>query len=186
MIFNLTYNHDVKGNPIVYGNNSNVYEQASRTQYISPNIYTEYSKSLGFHNFKVLVGFQSELNKNRSLTANRSGIIVPGDPALDITSGTDYTGKIVPPTVGGQYSEWSTSGYFGRLNYDYKGRYLIEANLRYDGTSRFQSNMKWAYFPSVSGGWNIAQESFWKNIQPYVNTFKFRASYGQLGNQNTF
>jgi TonB-linked SusC/RagA family outer membrane protein len=181
----ITYNHDVSGAPYVSGSSSGTHEEAARTNYFSPNLYGEYSRSFGAHNLKLMLGYQSELNKNRSLSADRAGNIVPADPILNITSGTDITGKVVSPSVGGQYQEWATSGYFGRLNYDYKGRYMLEANLRYDGTSRFRSTKRWAYFPSVSGGWNIAQESFWKSIQPYVNTFKLRASYGQLGNQNT-
>ncbi|NWJ52244.1 MAG: TonB-dependent receptor [Bacteroidetes bacterium] len=180
-----TYNHDVNGVAYLYGTSSSVHEEASRTNYFSPNIYSEYAKSLGDHNLKLMVGYQSELNKYRSLYGERQGVIVPSSPVLDITSGTDNSGKIVSPGVGGQYKDWSTSGYFGRLNYDYKGRYMVEANLRYDGTSRFRSTKQWKYFPSASLGWNVAQEEFWKPIESIVNQFKLRASYGQLGNQNT-
>ncbi|HEX3007163.1 MAG TPA: SusC/RagA family TonB-linked outer membrane protein, partial [Bacteroidales bacterium] len=85
----------------------------------------------------------------------------------------------------GQYQKWSTAGFFGRLNYDYKGRYLLEANLRYDGTSRFRENKRWNLFPSFSAGWNIAREDFWAPLEEMVSTLKLRASYGELGNQNT-
>lgn len=180
-----TFNHDVNGAPYFATTNSSVHEESSRTNYYSPDIYSEYAKSIGDHNLKLMLGYQSELNKNRSLSSDRSGIIIPLDPVLNITSGTDYSGHIVPSSVSGQYSEWATSGYFGRLNYDYKGRYLVEANLRYDGTSRFRSTKRWKYFPSASFGWNIAQEEFWKPIENIVNNFKLRVSYGELGNQNT-
>lgn len=180
-----TYNHDVNGVPYMYGTSSSVHEEANRTNYLSPNIYTEYARSFGYHNLKLMLGYQSELNKYRSVSADRQGVIVPSSPVLDITSGTDNSGKVVAPGVGGQYTDWSTSGYFGRLNYDYKGRYMVEANLRYDGTSRFRSSKQWKYFPSASLGWNVAQEDFWKPIESIVNQFKLRASYGQLGNQNT-
>jgi TonB-linked SusC/RagA family outer membrane protein len=76
-------------------------------------------------------------------------------------------------------------GYFARLNYDYEGRYLLEGNIRRDGTSRFRGNQRWGTFPSVSIGWNIAREAFWSPAEAYVNLLKLRFSYGSLGNQNT-
>ncbi|MCI5582074.1 MAG: SusC/RagA family TonB-linked outer membrane protein, partial [Phocaeicola plebeius] len=85
------------------------------------------------------------------------------------------------------YDKWTTAGFFGRLNYDYKGRYLFEANIRYDGSSRFLRDNRWNWFPSFSAGWNIAQEKFWEdwNMTEKINTLKLRASWGELGNQNT-
>jgi len=80
---------------------------------------------------------------------------------------------------------WSTIGLFGRLNYDYRGKYLAEINLRYDGTSRFRGNKIWNWFPSFSMGWNVAKEDFWKSYTDICNELKFRFSYGELGNQNT-
>src|SRR5690606_18361874 len=80
-------------------------------------------------------------------------------------------------------SHWSTLGYFGRLTYDFDQKYLFEANVRYDGTSKFLSGNRWGFFPSFSAGWNIDRENFWKSIEPYVTSFKIRASWGQLGNQ---
>ncbi|MGK7395289.1 MAG: SusC/RagA family TonB-linked outer membrane protein [Candidatus Cyclobacteriaceae bacterium M3_2C_046] len=181
-----TYNHDVEGNPYVYDKGSHIYEYAFREQYFNTNIYSEYSKNLmGGHNLTVLLGFQSELNKYRDLSARRDGIIIPDLPVLDVTSGTDSNGETVPPNVSGEYQNWATSGFFGRINYNYKERYLLETNLRYDGTSRFRSEKRWNWFPSVSLGWNIAQENFWQPLQDKVQMLKLRASYGALGNQNT-
>jgi TonB-linked SusC/RagA family outer membrane protein len=181
----LEYNHDVAGNPFLWTSNSRVHEDASRTNYFSPNIYTEYSRSMGDHNFKVMVGFQSELNQYRFFSAERRGIIITSLPSIDITSGTDVNGIAVPPTVGGNYMQWATAGVFGRIDYDYKGRYLFEGNMRYDGTSRFKSNQRWNVFPSASVGWIVSREDFWKNLLTYVSNFKIRGSYGELGNQNT-
>ena len=87
--------------------------------------------------------------------------------------------------MGGYRNEWATAGFFGRLNYDYKGRYLAEANLRYDGTSRFRRGNRWQLSPSFSLGWNIAQENFWEDFADVCNQLKFRFSYGELGNMNT-
>lgn len=176
-----TYNHGVDGVAYIYGNsNSSVHEEANRTNFFNPNIYTEYTKSINDHNFKVLLGFQSELNKHRDLGATKGGLIVPSEPTL-----TTSDGNGIAPTVNGGYANWSTMGVFSRLNYDYKGIYLLEANARYDGTSRYRSDKRWNVFPSFSLGWNVSKEAFWKPVEQYVNTFKLKASYGSLGNQNT-
>ena len=180
-----TYNHDVSGAPYVYGSSSQVYEYGYKENYFNANIYSEYSKSLGKHNLKVMTGFQSELTKYRDVSALRNGIIVPDIPTINTTSGVDATGKVVAPGVSGQYVNWATQGVFGRLNYDYEGRYLIEGNLRYDGSSRFRGDNRWSLFPSISVGWNVAKEAFFSKYVSIINTMKFRASYGQLGNQNT-
>ena len=181
-----TYNHDVEGNPYPYRNSSHVYEGHNTSNYMNINAYTEYGKQLeSGHNFKGMVGFQAELMKYKSISLQREGIIVPSLPSIDITSGTDAYGKEVAPSVTGNLSDWATAGFFGRLNYDYEGRYLAEINLRYDGTSRFRSDKRWKMFPSFSLGWNIAREEFWKPWEDMVGTLKLRASYGELGNQNT-
>lgn len=104
---------------------------------------------------------------------------------IDITNGTDGSGATVPPGVSGSRSQWGVIGFFGRLNYDYKGRYLAEVNIRHDGSSRYRSNMRWKTFPSVSLGWNVAREAFWEDFASFINTLKLRGSYGSLGNQNT-
>lgn len=179
------YNHDVAGNPFIWTSDSRVHEDATRTNYFMPNVYTEYAKSIGNNNMKVMIGFQSEYNNTQFMSAERQGIIIPDFPSLNITTGTDYKGNVVPPTVAGYTTEWATLGYFTRLNYDYKGKYLIEGNLRYDGTSRFDRDQRWNLFPSLSMGWAVSNEDFWQSLVNYVNYFKIRGSYGELGNQNT-
>jgi len=79
---------------------------------------------------------------------------------------------------------WATRGFFGRINYDFKGKYLCELNGRYDGSSRFIGKNRWGWFPSISVGWNIAHENFMQSLNHILNTFKIRASYGHLGNQS--
>lgn len=174
----LTVNaYDVDKNPYVAFNGvSSVKEYTYKSNYFNPNIFTEYSRSFGDHNAKIMVGFQSEWLRQRSVTAQQDGIL-SGLPTLDTTSDN--------ARVKGEYQSWATAGFFGRLNYDYKGRYLFEANLRYDGSSRFLRANRWNWFPSFSLGWNIAQEKFWENLSGTVNMLKLRASWGQLGNQNT-
>ena len=135
------YNHDVNGEPYhatLGGANSSVSEYNKATKYLNINAYTEYAKELAGHNFKVMAGIQSEQLWQDEIDAYRLGIIVPGTNVINGTSGNDSDGKSVPPTVSGALDKWATAGFFGRLNYDYKGRYLFEANLRYDGTSRYR------------------------------------------------
>lgn len=180
------YNHDVDGNPYEHNSNTEVYEYAQKVNFFNPNIYTEYFRSFAdSHNVKVMVGFQSEVNYTRNLSAKRLGIIVPSIPTIQTTTGIGPAGEPVTPEVSGIYSDWSTAGFFGRLNYNYKEKYLFETNLRYDGTSRFREDKRWNWFPSVSAGWNIAREPFWQPLIPVANTVKVRVSYGELGNQNT-
>jgi TonB-linked SusC/RagA family outer membrane protein len=180
-----TYNYDVLNNPIPARTQSLVHEDANRSNYFNSNIYTEFSKTLKKHYFKILIGMQAESMEYRNVLAERQGIIAPQKPVLDVTSGNDYFGKVGPPMVSGRYSDWSTLGYFGRINYNFSERYLFEANLRYDGSSRFRSDKRWVYSPSISGGWNISRENFWDPIQKYINILKIRGSYGVLSNQNT-
>ena len=173
-----TYGYNVDNVPFVDSNsNTAVREYNKKSNYFNPNIFTEYSFSLkDAHNFKVMAGFQSEWFRHRIMQAQQYGIM-SGLPTLNTTSSN--------PTVSGKYESWTTAGFFGRLNYDYKGRYLFEANIRYDGSSRFLEGNRWDIFPSFSAGWNIAQEAFWEDYAEVVNSLKLRASWGELGNQNT-
>lgn len=181
-----TYNHDVNGIPYAYDKDNHVHEYAFRENYNNNSFYVDYSRVIGnSHSIKILGGMQSEYSKYRQFNAQRNGIIVPELPVLDLTTGSNFNGEPVVPTVAGQYQNWTTAGYFGRINYDYDGRYLVEFNLRYDGTSRFRSDKRWFYSPSVSAGWNIAMEKFWNPLYDVINVFKLRGSYGKLGNQNT-
>lgn len=181
-----TYNHDVEGEPYPYNNNSHVHEDHTKENYTNFSAYTDYTKLLeSGHNFKGMIGFQSELMKRKTFGLQREGIIIPSLPEVDLTTGLDVYGAEVTPSVNGASDHWATAGFFGRINYDYEGRYLAEVNLRYDGTSRFRADNRWSWFPSFSVGWNVARESFWSAWEQYVSTLKFRGSYGELGNQNT-
>lgn len=172
------YGYDVNKQPYEIANQtSSVKEYAYKSNFFNPNIFTEYALDLeSGHNFKFMLGFQSELFKQRSVTGQQDGIIA-GKPTLDTTGSN--------AKASGGYSEWATAGFFGRVNYDYKGRYLAEVNLRYDGTSRFLRDQRWNWFPSFSLGWNVAQEDFFEDYRNIVNTLKVRGSWGELGNQNT-
>ena len=181
-----TYNHNVAGEPYVATNTSKVHEDYTKNNLYNVNVYSEYSLNLASgHNFKGMAGFQAELYKAVSFDLERDGIIVPELPSISITTGLDPNGNPTTPPVNGTYDHWATAGFFGRLNYDYQGKYLAEVNLRYDGSSRFRSDKRWGLFPSFSLGWNVAQEDFWSSLSDYVGLLKIRISYGELGNQNT-
>src|SRR5690606_32741706 len=84
----------------------------------------------------------------------------------------------------GSASEWALQSFFGRLNYDYDSRYLIEVNARYDGSSRFAEGHKYGFFPSVSAGWRVSSEGFMEGMNDLIGNLMVRASWGRLGNQN--
>ena len=124
-----------------------------QTRYQSINLYTNYLFSLAdAHNFTLMAGYQEEDYNYSYMYNNVTDLISSTNPGLGLATGD----KNVSETRNG----WATRGFFGRINYDYKGRYLLEANGRYDGSSRFASKNRWGFFPSVSVGWNIARESF--------------------------
>lgn len=182
----MRYNHDYEGNPYIYKNNSNVHEDYYKENYYNFNAYTEYNHTFNqTHNLHIMGGFQAEDLKQTQFGLQRNGIMFPGKPEVDLTTGLDYNGNEVVPSTNGSRNEWTTAGFFARVNYDYQGKYLIEGNLRADGTSRFRKGNQWKAFPSVSVGWNIARENFFEPINDVIGILKLRASYGSLGNQNT-
>lgn len=145
---------------------------------ITSSAYADYSLNfLEKHNLKVMVGMNSESYRYNNVWAKRSDVMSDSNPDVNTSTGTQSNGAY--------RGEWSSLGYFGRVNYDFDGRYLFEFNIRRDGSSRFRADQRWATFPSVSVGWNIARESFWEPLSEWVNTLKPRFSYGSLGNQNT-
>lgn len=180
-----TFVHDVKGNAYLQNEWSYVGEDYYKENYSNFQFYSEYTFDLSEkHNFHVMAGFQSEDERMTYKYADRNGIIVSNKPEIDITTGLDPYGSPVTPSVGGNRSRWTTCGFFGRINYDYNSKYLLEMNGRYDGSSRFRHNNQWKFFPSVSVGWNIANEKIMQPVNDWIGLLKLRISYGSLGNQN--
>lgn len=180
------YSHNEFGEPyaVSWGGkaagSSQVSEYNFKENYYSTNIYSDYFKQFDSgHYFKVMVGFNSELYKTRNVTGEKSTLISSSVPTLNTSTES--------PKASGGYAENAVAGFFGRLNYNYKDRYMVEANGRYDGSSRFIGDKRWGFFPSFSGGWNIAREDFFEDIaeKSGIGTLKLRASWGQLGNTNT-
>ncbi len=162
------------------GDHDSVLERAYRSTYLNYNIYSDYSFNFAEkNNMKVMLGFQAEDFKDRYMQASRNDMLVEDLPVLDLTTSTETYG------INGAYQKWRTAGFFGRINYDFDSKYLLEVNLRYDGSSRFRRESRWVWSPSFSAGWNIDRENFWESIRPIIPSLKLRASYGQLANQNT-
>ncbi|WP_373789916.1 SusC/RagA family TonB-linked outer membrane protein, partial [Bacteroides heparinolyticus] len=148
----------------------------ARTRYQTINLYTNYLFSLADkHNFTLMGGYQEEDNSYSYMKNAITGLYSTATPNVGMGTGD----KVVVDTRNG----WATRGFFGRINYDYDGRYLVEVNGRYDGSSRFAPDHRWGFFPSASLGWNINRERFMEPLTDVVSNLKLRASYGLLGNQ---
>lgn len=146
------------------------------TSYNAFNIFGEYKKQLGDHSLTGMVGFNQENYEIKRIEASKQNSISDDLNSLGLaTSNAEADGSA---------SEWALQGLFYRLTYDYKKKYLIEFNGRYDGTSRFPEEHRWGFFPSVSAGWIVSNEGFFDGIDDTFSMLKLRASYGSLGNQN--
>lgn len=145
------------------------------TDYNSINAYATYIKNFGPHHLKVMGGFSQETSSTKYLNVNRLDMINTDMPSI--------SGGIGETTATDQYVEYIIRGGYGRINYDYKDKYLLELNGRYDGSSRFPRSNRFGFFPSGSIGWRISQEDFMGWSRTWLNEFKVRASYGEIGNQ---
>lgn len=149
----------------------------SASNYQSINMYTNYLFSVNSeHNFTLMGGYQEEKYDYRYLNNSTTDLISTNNPGLSLGTGNQ--------TIIDTRNGWATRGFFGRINYDFMGKYLLEINARYDGSSRFSKDNRWGLFPSVAAGWNIAYESFMQSIRNTLSSLKLRVSYGLLGNQN--
>lgn len=155
--------------------------QVTATNTLYTNLYTflkyDYTSKNQDHNFSVMAGYNQENNSYEYLYGTRKTFMFDL-PDLN-AGGTDVQ------TSAGYNQQWALMSLFGRINYNYKERYLVEANIRYDGTSRISSENRWGIFPSFSLGWRLTEEQFMKDLSlTWLNNFKVRGSWGQLGNQN--
>ncbi len=141
------------------------------------DLYGNYTKRLGDnHEFKLMAGFNQEEYVWSYEEVSRDVLISSSLPYISLASGS--------ANVTADYTTYALRSFFGRFNYTYKGRYILEANGRRDGSSRFPKERRWGFFPSVSGAWIASEEPFLKFMNKAVPSLKFRASYGDLGNQS--
>ncbi|MBX3242649.1 MAG: TonB-dependent receptor [Chitinophagaceae bacterium] len=149
------------------------------TQGVLPSLFStlNYTTTLGkAHNINVLAGYEQQAFKTQFLQGSR--LTFPTPSLAEINAGSP-TGQ----SLSGTSTEWSLRSYFGRVSYDYEGKYLLEGNFRYDGSSRIASENRWGAFPSVSAGWRISRESFIQDKITWLDDLKIRGSFGTLGNQ---
>lgn len=127
------------------------------------------------HNFAVLLGFDQQYNRMDKFDARKSDIL--GNDAIYIMDA-----GVNNESITGSGTDDALRSYFGRINYDYKGKYLLDINARYDGSSRFAKENRWGFFPSFSAGWRISEESFAQSLKTVFDDIKIRGSWGKLGN----
>ena len=138
------------------------------------DFFATYNKSIGKHNIRLLAGFNQERYDRTWFSASKLDLISIDVPVLDAASNQ--------PAAGGSIDDYRMRSYFGRIGYDFANKYLFEANLRYDGSSRFSPENRWGTFPSFSAGWIASKEGFWDPLVSTIDYFKLRASWGKLGN----
>ena len=142
----------------------------------SANIYGTYNHTWNkAHNFTAVVGGQYDQYRSTSLNIYQKDLTSDKLSSFAVATGTS--------TITQSISAYKTLGFFGRLNYDYLGKYLVEVSMRGDGSSRFAKNDRWGYFPSFSAGWRMSEEHFFEPVSDWWNNLKLRFSYGTLGNQ---
>lgn len=146
----------------------------SNSNVLTAQALTNYNKVIGNHRINILAGFEQKEFNSSNLQAYRNNFPVN---ELHVIS----AGSVVNQTTGGTASRRKLRSLFGRVSYDYLGKYLAEVNIRYDGSSRFPADNRWGMFPSFSAGWRISEEEFFQ--VPFVSDLKIRGSWGQLGNQ---
>jgi len=146
-------------------------------EYTWNNLLT-YQLELGAHHIKALAGYSQIHNDQNYLSAYRERFY--NNDITSIGQGADDATK----SNGGYDVQYGLRSFFGRVNYDWNGRYLLEVNGRYDGSSRFTGDKQYGFFPSASAGWLLSKEQFWTPLKTWLNEFKLRASWGKTGNQS--
>ncbi|HOZ97874.1 MAG TPA: SusC/RagA family TonB-linked outer membrane protein [Niabella sp.] len=180
------YNTDFRKYKIGYGPND-VREEGGNGSVSATNgvvkhdvydLYATYNKTIATdHAFKLLAGYNQEEYDWSYEQVGRDKLISSSLPYIYLTTGDK-------PSLDAGYSTYALQSVFGRLNYTFKGRYILEGNSRYDGSSRFPKQRRWGFFPSVSAAWIVSNEPFFQSIKNQVSSLKIRASYGDLGNQS--
>lgn len=147
-------------------------------EYDAFNIYADYNERFGKHHIDVMAGFGQETTHSKTIEASTQGLI-----SVDLNS--LGLGTTADNATGSAY-EWALQGVFSRISYDYDNKYFLEMSGRYDGTSRFPSDYRWGFFPSISAAWAVHNEGFMESLNPALSQLKLRASYGSHGKPGGF
>lgn len=176
------WNWDQKKYQIGYGENdirefgdTRVWRNRTTYDYQVLNIYSNLNLDFDQHEINSVLGFNQEKSEVYQMISDRSNVISSSLPSLSLALGD--------PQISDMYRAWAVRGVFGRMNYVYDNRYIVELNGRYDGSSRFPSDNRWGFFPSASMAWRIDQEKFMERFD-WIDMLKLRGSYGTLGNQS--
>jgi TonB-linked SusC/RagA family outer membrane protein len=144
--------------------------------YNSPNVYTTYNKKMGEHEFTILAGVEQEETTYNFFSSKKNDLVSDTKPSLSTGIGKTYNTDSL--------GHWATRSVFGRLNYSFNEKYLLEISARRDGSSKFDKDYHWGLFPSASIAYIISHEDFWSPVSSYISMMKLRGSYGSLGNQD--
>ncbi len=154
-----------------------IYKDAGASERQTFNAKTTYDlKIKENHTFNFMLGLQAVDYEYESVWGNKKDLLVYDNPQFDLATGDQ--------TTGGSHSWNSQLGFFGRINYNYKEKYLVEANLRYDGTSKFPGDLKWRWFPSFSAAWRVTEEPWMESAKDVLSSLKIRGSWGSIGDQS--
>lgn len=158
-------------------NPDHIIRQATNFRSSTINAFSTYNLGIGEdHNFKFILGMNSYAAQNSWQSQQQNQLTDIHNPQFNFAVGT-------PPIISANNTWESQLGYFGRINYAFKNKYLLEGNLRYDGSSKFPSNLWWRWYPSVSAGWVLTEEKFMDFARPVVEFMKLRGSWGTIGDQ---
>ena len=161
----------------VGANPDHVYRYVKNDQWNTINLYTTYDLNVNEEqNFRFMAGMNRVGYRNAYNWSQVTQLTDYANPQFDLATGTQTTS-------GGEYWD-SQLGFFGRVNYNFREKYLLEANLRYDGTSKFPQDLWWRWFPSVSAGWRVNEEPWMDWASSFMNEFKLRGSWGSIGDQS--
>ena len=171
------YYNPYTGEPTVWQGPNRVAGSNSWSDNLTMQVLLQYNKTFGDHELNFVGGYSQEHFKTNYLYGMRYGYL---NNALDQLDAGPVSGQ----QNSGNAAEYALQSLFGRINYSFKAKYLLEAVIRNDGSSRFAPSNRWAVFPSVSAGWRISEESFFEPMKNVLSDLKLRASWGQLGNQD--
>lgn len=150
---------------------------SSKTERTNVELILRYNTSIGKHNIGAIAGYTGQEYSYRATSASRMGMTAW--ELHELSTASTLQGS------SGSSTEWAMNSFFGRLNYNWDERYLLEFNARYDGSSRFSPESRWGFFPSFSAGWRINKEEWMEDTAGWLNNLKLRASYGKVGNNRT-
>lgn len=175
-IKDIQYYNWITGAKTIYQGPNSLSDKADKTSIVTLQSLLDYETNIKEHHIHAIAGYSQEYTGYSYLSGYRKNFLNNDLSQLN-------AGSIIGQTTEGRAYDIALRSYFGRVGYDYKGKYLLEGNIRMDGSSRFSSDNRWGTFPSVSAGWRISEEGFFGGLKKHISELKIRTSWGKLGNQ---